>query len=407
MLVQLREYGEAAGARLSSGEAHVLASTGLVEPVRTDDPHWWELRPGGKVGVVRVGTLEVRVAPKVDIDRIVFMLGYRLRGITWLDAPVPVDSADDVVHVLGEILTRSVKDAIRPGLLQGYRVTEESAPVVRGRIRIDEQLKRRPGVWLPLEVAYDDFTVDIPENQVLRAALERMQRNSLVPDPLRRRMSGLLLQFADVSRLVPGAPVPETRITRLNRRYELALELARLVLKSSSFEHRIGDTPVDGFVLDVPKIFEDFVAAALRDDLTRLSPGSSVQWQYSTTLDDEGLIDLRPDVVWLNAANSPIAVVDAKYKSEKPSGFPNADTYQALAYATVMDLRDAHLVFAKGNEPVLIYQVRHSDIRIHAHALDLAQAPRALLAEMDELAGRLAQTALAHAAPSLSRAQAG
>jgi 5-methylcytosine-specific restriction enzyme subunit McrC len=407
MLIELREYGENSGARLSANEAHVLASTGLVETVRTEDPGWWELRPGGKVGVVRVGALEVRVAPKVAIDRIIFMLGYRLRGVTWLDAPVPVESAEDVVHVLAEILTRAVADAIRPGMLQGYRVTEESAPVVRGRIRIDEQLKRRPGVWLPLEVAYDDFTVDIPENQLLRAALERMQRNALVPGPIRRRMSGLLLQFADVSRLVPGAPLPQTRITRLNRRYEVALELSRLVLNSSSFEHRIGDTPVDGFVLDVPKIFEDFVAAALRDALPRLSPGSSVQWQYTTTLDEEGLIDLRPDVVWLNAANSPIAVVDAKYKSEKPSGFPNADTYQALAYATVMDLRDAHLVYAKGNEPVLTYQVRHSDIRIHAHALDLAQPPQALLAEIDELATRLAQSTLAHAVPRALQAEAG
>lgn len=406
MLVELREYGEASGARLSADEAHVLAATGLVETVRTADPGWWDLRPGGKVGVVRVGALEVRVTPKVDIDRIVFMLGYRLRGIAWQDTPVPVKPAENVVHVLAEILTRSVAETIRSGLLQGYRVTEESAPVVRGRIRIDEQLKRRPGVWMPLEVVYDDFTVDIPENQVLRAALENLQRNALVPDVLRKRMSGLLFQFADVGRLVPGAPVPETRITRLNGRYELALELARLVLKSSSFEHRIGDTPVDGFVLDVPKIFEDFVAAALRDALPRLSPGSSVQWQHATTLDEGGLIDLRPDVVWLNAVNSPIAVVDAKYKSEKPSGFPNADTYQSLAYATVMDLRDAHLVYAKGNEPVLTYRVRHSDIRIHAHTLDLAQPPQCLLAEVHELAGRLAQSALTHPSRSSPRAQA-
>lgn len=388
--VELVEYGEPKAARISNEQAQALGTSGLVEPVRIDGDGWWELRPGGKVGAVRAGSFDVRVAPKVPIDRIIFMLGYRLRGVSWQETPVEVDAAADVIQVLAEMFTRAVTQAIRPGLLQGYRVAEESLPVVRGRIRIDEQLKRRPGLWVPIEVSYDDFTVDTAENQTVRAALERLQRNPQVPARLRKVMSGLLVQFSGVSRLVPGTPLPMWRITRLNRHYEMALELASLVLTASSFEHRAGLVPVDGFVLDLPKIFEDFVAAALRDVLPQQSPGSSVQWQYATTLDEERLIDLRPDVAWLDASNSPIAVVDAKYKSEKPSGFPNADTYQALAYATAMNLRDVHLVYAKGNEPVSTYQVRHSDVRIHAHALDLAQPPRALLAEIDELATRLA-----------------
>lgn len=390
MRLELREYGEPALTQLAASAAAALAASGLVDAVRTDDPDWWELRPGGKVGAVRVGDLDVRVAPKVDIDRIVFMLAYRVRGVAWLDAPVGVDAAADAVHVLADMFTRAVTDAIRPGLLQGYRVAEEALPVVRGRIRIDEQLKRRPGVWLPIEVAYDDFTVDVPENQILRAGLERLQRNPLVPPAVRRRMGGLLLQFADVSRLIPGAPTPTCRITRLNRRYDMALELARLVLAASSFEHRAGTTPVDGFVLDLPRIFEDFVTDALGSALINLVPGSDMQAQLSTTLDEQALIDLRPDLVWLTDAGQALAVIDAKYKAEKPSGFPNADMYQALAYATVLGLTDAHLVYAKGNEPVHTHQVRNSPVRLHAHTLDLALPPRQLLTQVDALAERIA-----------------
>lgn len=387
--IELVEYGPARLAALTAAQAQVLAASGLVEPVRTADPDWWELRPGGKVGAVRVGDAEVRVAPKVPIERIVFMLGYRLRGVSWQENPVPVEAADDVVHVLGEILVRAVAEAVRPGLLQGYRVAEEALPVVRGRIRIDEQLKRRPGVWLPIEVAYDDFTVDIAENQVLRAALERLQRNPLVPLGVRRRMAGLLLQFADVARLVPGAGLPSWRITRLNRRYELALELSRLVLAASSFEHRAGQVPVDGFVLDLPRIFEDFVTACVRDALQALLPGSQVRGQFPMTLDTDGEVDLRPDIVWLDAADRPLAVADAKYKAEKPSGFPNADVYQALAYATVLDLPEVHLIYAKGNEPVRTYQVRHSPVRVHAHSLDLSLPPGPLLEQVAALAERI------------------
>ena len=384
--IHLREYGEPALAQMSDAQANLLAQVGLVEPVRTADLGWWELRPGGKVGAVRVGEVDVRVAPKVDIERIVFLLGYRLRGVAWQDSVVPVEAAEDIVHVVAEMFTRSVTEAIRPGLLQGYRVTEEALAVVRGRIRIDEQLKRRPGTWLPIEVSYDDFSVDNPENQVLRAALERLQRNPMVSADVRRRMGVLLLQFADVSRLVPGMPLPDWRITRLNRRYRIALELARLVLASSSFEHRVGFVAVDGFVLDVPKIFEDFVSAALGDVLPGLLAGSSVMDQYPTTLDDGAEVDMRPDIVWLDDALRPLAVIDAKYKEERVSGFPNADLYQAMAYATVLRLSDAHLIYAKGNSTVKSHTVRGSGIRLHAHSLDLNQSPEKLLESINDLA---------------------
>lgn len=384
--IHLREYGEPALAQISDAQANLLAQVGLVEPVRAADPGWWELRPGGKVGAVRVGEVDIRVAPKVDIERIVFLLGYRLRGVAWQDSVVPVEAAEDIVHVLAEMFTRSVTEAIRPGLLQGYRVTEEALAVVRGRILIDEQLKRRAGTWLPIEVSYDDFTVDNPENRVLRAALERLHRNPLVSADVRRRIGVLLLQFADVSRLVPGMPLPDWRITRLNRRYDIALELARLVLASSSFEHRVGFVAVDGFVLDVPKIFEDFVSAALGDVLPGLLAGSSVMDQYPTTLDEGAEVDMRPDIVWLDDALRPLAVIDAKYKEERVSGFPNADLYQAMAYATVLRLSDAHLIYAKGNSAVKSHTVRGSGIRLHAHALDLNQSPEKLLESINDLA---------------------
>lgn len=393
-LVQLREYGQSAVAQLTETQASILSASGLVEALRTADAGWWELRPGGKVGALRVGSVDVRVAPKVDIERVIFMLSYRLRGVTWQESEVAVESADDIVHVLADMFARSVAQAIKPGLLQGYRVAEEALPVVRGRILIDEQLKRRPGMWLPIEVSYDDFTVDTPENRVLRAALERLQRNPLVSDGTRRKLGGLLFQFADVSKLTPGMPLPRWRITRLNRRYEMALELARLVLASSSFEHRVGEVAVDGFVLDLPKIFEDFVTVALIDSLPPLLPGSSVEGQHDTYLDTGAEVLMKPDIVWLDRASAAVAVLDAKYKEEKVSGFPNADLYQCLAYATVLGLPRAHLIYAKGNADVREYTVTGSGVVISAHTLDLSLPPDALLAQIHALAIRVASDAL-------------
>jgi len=392
--VSLREYGEPVEVRLGLGQAHALGGAGLVDVVATAEPGCWMLVPGGRVGAVSCGSVRVRVDPKVAIDRIMFMLGYTMRGVAWRHALVPVDSERDVVHVVAEVFTRAVATALRPGMLQGYRTVEQALPVVRGRIRLDEQLKRRPGSPVPIEVAFDDFTIDIAENQILGAAIAVLLRNPWVGRDVRHRLAGLALQFAEVSRLPARAALPTWRRTRLNERYGVPLLLAELILAGSSFEHRVGDVRVDGFVLDMPRIFEDFVTCALRDALLPLLPGSAVVGQYSGWLDEDQQIALRPDLVWLDQRELPLAAVDAKYRAERPSGFPNADLYQALAYATTLGLRSAHLVYARGNEPVQAYRARGSGVVIHAHALDLGQPPAVLLQQVHALAAAVRALAL-------------
>ena len=48
-------------------------------------------RAAGKIGVVRVGDLQVTIKPKVEIDRLVFMMGYARNPSYWLDDRVRLD----------------------------------------------------------------------------------------------------------------------------------------------------------------------------------------------------------------------------------------------------------------------------------------------------------------------------
>ena len=71
------------------------------------------------------------------------------------------------------------------------------------------------------------------------------------------------------------------------------------------------------------------------------------------------------------STGEPAAVIDAKYKAEKPAGFPDADLYQMLAYCTALGLPDGHLVYAKGNATEVTHEVRRVGVVIHAHTVDL------------------------------------
>jgi 5-methylcytosine-specific restriction enzyme subunit McrC len=146
---------------------------------------------------------------------------------------------------------------------------------------------------------------------------------------------------------------------------------------------------INGFLLDMPRLFEDFVTVALREALEGYY-GGRVLAQSRGYLDVAGRVVLRPDITW-QLGGATVAVADAKYKSEKPSGYPNADLYQLLAYCTVLDLKVGHLIYAKGNEDLVRHSVRGTDVEIICHALDLDQPPHALLASLGALARTIAQ----------------
>jgi 5-methylcytosine-specific restriction enzyme subunit McrC len=78
------------------------------------------------------------------------------------------------------------------------------------------------------------------------------------------RLRRLLREFGDVTTIQRGDAVPPWQPARLNARYHTALRLAELVLRATSVEHSAGLVAINGFLLDMPRLFEDFVTVALR-----------------------------------------------------------------------------------------------------------------------------------------------
>jgi 5-methylcytosine-specific restriction enzyme subunit McrC len=306
------------------------------------------------------------------------------------DAAVDLGTADDLVPAIAAALWRQLARAIHQGLLPGYVTVEETSPVLRGRLRESAQLAARHGLPLPLEIQHDEFTVDIAENQILRTAAERMLLVPRVDHESQRMFRRLLRDFADVSSIPRGDPIPAWQPTRINARYHVALRLAELVLRATSVEHATGTVAVNGFLVDMPRLFQDFVTVALREALEG-TYGGRVAAEPLHHLDEAGRVRLYPDIVW-QVGGSPGAVIDAKYKAEKPRGYPNADLYQLLAYCTVLGLRTGHLVYARGNEEPTNHVVRGAGVEVICHALDLGQTPDALLTEVRRLAATICST---------------
>lgn len=378
----LREGAPAQLVELADPIAEKLQSEGIAQLTRTKDSGWWEVTAGNRVGAASVGGLQLIIEPKVPISRLIFMLGYALRPDFWRDDLVKFEPHQDLPEALAAAFCRLAEQATGQGLLKGYHTVNETSPVLRGRIREADQLRRHWGRNLPLEVRYDEYTVDIAENQLLLAAAEVLLRLPPVGKQFRARLHRLRVKLADVRAPGLGVPLPRWQPSRLNVRYQPALAVAELILSGQSFEHTPGQVSVAGFLLNMAKIFEDFVCVGLREALE--SRAGRAWLQYRAYLDEAEAVSIRPDFVWTQQRR-PVLVADAKYKAEKPNGFPQADIYQMLAYCTRLQLPVGHLVYAQGNEEPAQHKICGTDITVIAHTLDLRQSPGGLLSQLSEL----------------------
>ncbi|WP_170176231.1 McrC family protein [Lentzea flaviverrucosa] len=340
-----------------------------------------------RVGAVHAHGLDVVVTPKVTISRLLFMLGYAMNP-GFLPENVEGVTAADLWAAVAETLCRNVERALVRGVLLGYTTEHATSTVIRGRIRVGDQITSRPGRLMPVEITHDEFTVDIPENRLLRAAVSRMISVPRVDPMIRTRLRHLLNRLADVSPLTHGAPSPHWRATRLNARYHPALRIAQLVLDTLSFEVGEDGLSIASFVVNMEKVFEDFVTTALTEAWN--GGRGRTERQYPAKLDTDKAISMTVDVVHL-VDEVPQVIVDAKYKLETASGrYPNSDIYQVLAYCTALQVNHAWLVYAGDSAKITSHCILNSSITITTWALDLQASPQDLVAQVE----RLAQIAL-------------
>ena len=398
----LREYKEhPVNIALDPGQLAGLKAEHIeVSPPESSDATW-VLKPSSHVGALRLGTLSIVVRPKIQVDRVMFLVAYALDPRQWRQYVSHLVPDDDVLESIIPAFLYHTRQAIRRGLLQGYRHEEDSLHTVRGRIRFGDQINRRHGAPIPLEMVYDEFTEDIEENRLLKTAFHRLSHLPVRSLQARKDVNALRPLFNNVGLAAYVHGAPQVSYTRLNAHYRPAVELARLIIDNSSLELRHGDVAGGSFMLDMNRVFEQFLFVALQEELGL----SASEWRKGNlTLDEDEAIKLEPDLSWW-AEERCRFVGDAKYKRLGNDGFRHPDIYQMLAYCTASGLPSGLLVYAAGEAEPGVYRIKNAGKTIEVVSLNLAGTPETILNEVRRVGERVrsmaaSQTAVPGAAPS-------
>lgn len=311
-----------------------------------------------------------------------------------------------------------VNKVLKRGILQGYSIAEDClGRTLRGRVRWNVQIQKHFGEMPPVEVEYEEFTEDIEENRLIKAAsfvlrkvkhLKSSHKTAL--KALESKLDGVKLVDYDSQHL------PEIHFTNLNEYYRPAVDLAKFVLRNFSWTLQHGSFESATFLLYMPRVFEDFVVIALRESQTLSSFGANMNnfpQNKPLRFDTKGSITIKPDFSFWESGECRF-VGDCKYKrlkKKKPGEIldenfeddVNAltpDLYQVLGYTTATKLTTGLLIYAEDcpsstPEKPIIYQdiqPNNTETLLKRRALNLNVLPAQILLQIEAIAIEIVNT---------------
>jgi 5-methylcytosine-specific restriction enzyme subunit McrC len=393
-IVDLREeeVGRFPRAMLFDPEVVALNTCGKfdVEPPSLFNGYTYGLRSRGWIGQILIGSdLLVRISPKVPIGNLFRMLevAYNLRSFRLFDGEIQIETLEDVYERIVSILARRVLDRTRKGLYRGYIDEVDELPYVRGHLDfVGTTLNAVRGIPR-IPCRYQDHTADLEDNRILLWTLHQVRRQALRQENVRielDRARRALVGTITLEQCSPGDCINRL-YHRLNDDYAPMHGLCRFILEQAGPGIELGDRAFIPFELNMPQLFQSFVAEWLR---ANAPPGMTVRSQYHAHIDANLEMKIYIDVVICDEhSQSPIAVLDTKYKAnEQPS---EADIYQIAFYARELSVDRGMLVYPSAL--VSPFRMIHGkDILLESLVFDIGVSPDvAGAAFLDALTARL------------------
>lgn len=381
--LELREY-EPRRAHLTRTQIDELLATKFVQlsPVSGSDEY--ELRAGSHVGTVVLHSLRLLIRSKVGLRNLFFLLGYGAGLTRWADPQFPYEHEPDLLQAVAWVFEAEVRRALAQGLVRGYQPRQETLSTVRGRIDIAGQIRIRQSQPFPLECRFEDYTEDIELNRVVKAAHHRLLQIPNLDVHLVHRLRFRYRVFDGVTSVdYSRGMVPSLAFTRLNRHWEAAGRLAKLILRRQTLRDLTGAVVGITFTVDMNRLFERFVETVVKEEAW--PAGWQIEVQARRKLTPE--IPTRPDLISRYSGRD-FAVGDAKYKQLEIEEWPHADLYQLLAYCVSLGLPAGLLIYA-GARSAEQHTVLHAGVKLEVIGIDLTGGPAEVLSQARTAARRL------------------
>ena len=310
-----------------------------------------------------------------------------------------------VQDLLGKVLSHGVNHLVRRGIDRGYVERREDLAGIRGKLAVSEMAKRALRARGRAACDFEELSVDILSNRILRTSLHRLLIGKIgLDNQIQREVRSAYTRMDGVSRVpLKRNTFGQVQLGGNRRLYQFLLSVCKLLYQSQIVDERTGHVRFRDFRRDEARmwrLFEDFVTGFYRREQAdyRVNRGGRrIAWAHSggaTPADRMRIPVMEADVI-LESPSRRI-ILDTKYYSHPVSDrggygigkLHSPNLYQLLAY-----LRNREATRPQGpkHEGILLYpqvdeplraDIRLEGFRIQARSVDLNQDWRDIHSEM-------------------------
>jgi 5-methylcytosine-specific restriction enzyme subunit McrC len=305
----------------------------------------------------------------------------------------------DSLNLFSRQLIAGIQSLHKRGFETGYLTAEESTSILRGRILVQPSIRTMTTQPQKLYCTFDEMSLDIPSNQILKATATRLLGVESLDAPVRRELRQAAALLRGVREIALDASTfHAVRLHQNNRLYSYLLTICRFLYESMVAQNMPGQyyfREVDKDERRMRRIFEKFVRNFLkRRQMKYVVKSDRMDW--FATADDGSDLSFLPTMstdASLRSANRTI-IIECKYTerifrsrfgSEK---LQSTHLYQLCAYLRNLERNGEP---DKGAEGILLYPSVGKSLdqsyviqghRIRVHTLDLNQPWTGIEAQM-------------------------
>ena len=228
---------------------------------------------------------------------------------------------------------------VKRGIKSDYVALEENLNFLKGKLNINEQIKRNSIHKERFYVEYSEFLSDIKINQIIKTTLKFLYKKSN-SSKNQQKIRELLFIFDEVSECEDYKNFfAKLVINRQVKHYEQTLLWCKIFLLGNSFTPHKGDDLALALLFDMNALFESYVGNFIKKSF----PSTILQHSEKHLVEEPKSFKLRPDIFLKDKF-----IADTKWKIiSSKDDISQADLYQLYAYGKKHECDNLHLIYPK------------------------------------------------------------
>ncbi len=223
-------------------------------------------------------------------------VAYDLKSFNLLAGVVQIEDFDDLYERIARILASRILARARKGIFRDYVTEHEALGCVRGRLDIRKTVRALICGAPKVYCEYQEHTADLEDNHILLWTLWVLCGVSIGRADVWSSVRAAYRALAHSVILIAVSPAQcvNRRYHRLNEDYRALHALCRLFLEHSGPGSGRGDHSMIPFSVNMPQLFERFIALWLQSNL---GDQHKIKIQHVSPLDATEKLSFRIDIV--------------------------------------------------------------------------------------------------------------